>query len=89
MLIFFVCILVDLSQGFCYSGLTLEAGGLDRLTKCASPPDMFLLNGLIIFHFPLLGLGVVVYCGLIRKLLSLSMLRESRESLSQRQSVVI
>ena len=43
MLIFFVCILVDLSQGFCYSGLTLEAGGLDRLTKCASPPDMFLL----------------------------------------------
>ena len=48
----FVCLLVDLIQGFCYSHLTLETGGLElastvifvlkanRLTKCASQMNL-------------------------------------------------
>ena len=49
----FVCRVVDLIQGFCYSYLTQETGGLElastiilmlqanRLTKCASLPKFF------------------------------------------------
>ena len=49
-MLIFICLLVDLIQGFCYSYLTLETGGLElattiilvlqanQLTKCASRP---------------------------------------------------
>ena len=51
-MLIFVCLLVDLIQGFFYSCLTLETGGLElastiilvlqanRLTKCASHPRL-------------------------------------------------
>ena len=49
----FVCLLDELILGFCYSDLTLETGGFElastitlvlqanRLTKCASHPELF------------------------------------------------